>query len=173
MKTLFDDKIKQASLGDATYNQAHGESQFLEESIAFVELELRDLEKDQSAISKQLVEMQNGGRLSFWPKLILHLNRPINDRTSMIIIKACGLCGQWYHCGDIVVTSYLHTFHSTCFGEHLKTNNKCKTYAIRDYTLISGVVGASNLLMMMKLGLQHVRWVLKKNKFSYGMNSKS
>jgi hypothetical protein len=26
MKTLFDDKIKQASLGDAAYNQAHGES---------------------------------------------------------------------------------------------------------------------------------------------------
>jgi hypothetical protein len=34
MQTLFKDKVKWASLGEATYNQAHGESQILEESIA-------------------------------------------------------------------------------------------------------------------------------------------
>jgi hypothetical protein len=62
--------------------------------------------------------------MSFWPKPILHPNKPINDGTSMIIIKACGLCGQWYHCGDIVVTCCFHTFHPTCLSEHLKTNNK-------------------------------------------------
>jgi hypothetical protein len=119
----------------------------LEESIAFAKVELRDLEKDQNAIFKQLFEMRKGGGLSLWPKLILHLDRPINDGTNMIIIKTCGLCGQWYHCGDIVVTSCLHTFHPTCLGEHLKTN-KCKTYTIRYYTLINGVVGALDFLMM-------------------------
>jgi hypothetical protein len=31
MQILFEDKMKWASLGEATYNQAHGESQFLEE----------------------------------------------------------------------------------------------------------------------------------------------
>jgi hypothetical protein len=78
----------------------------LEESIAFA-----DVEKDQSVISKQLVEMRKGGGLYFWPKLILHPDRLINDGTNMIIIEACGLCGQWYHCVDIFVTSCLHTFH--------------------------------------------------------------
>ncbi len=61
-----------------------------------------------------------------WPKLILHLDRPLSDATCMFIIKACGLCGQWYHYGDIVLTSCMHTFHPTCLCEHLKTNNKCK-----------------------------------------------
>jgi hypothetical protein len=37
----------------------------LEKSIALAKLELRDFEKDQSVISKQLVEMWKGGGLSF------------------------------------------------------------------------------------------------------------
>jgi hypothetical protein len=63
--------------------------------------------------------------MSFWPKLILHLYRPLCNAPNMMIIKACGLCSQWYHCFDIVVTLCLHTYHLTCFGTHLKTN-KCK-----------------------------------------------
>jgi hypothetical protein len=46
---------------------------FLEESIALAELELRDMEKVINAISKQLAEMQKGG-MYLWPKPILHLN---------------------------------------------------------------------------------------------------
>jgi hypothetical protein len=61
-----------------------------------------------------------------WPKPILRPDSPVNDVTCMIIIKACGLCGQWYHCGDVALTSYLHTFHFTCMCEHLKTNNISK-----------------------------------------------
>jgi hypothetical protein len=64
--------------------------------------------------------------MSLWPKPIIHLDRPQVDNPNMIIINKCGICGQWYHCFDIAMTNYLHTYHPTCLGEHLKTNNKCK-----------------------------------------------
>jgi hypothetical protein len=86
MQTLIEDKVKQSSLGEVAYNQAHGESQFLEESIALVELELIDLKKDKSAIFKQLAKMRKDGGMSFWLKPILYPDRPIDDGTSMIII---------------------------------------------------------------------------------------
>jgi hypothetical protein len=57
---------------------------------------------------------------------ILNPDGPPCDGPSMVLIKGCGLCGQWYHCFDVVVTSYLHTYHPTCLGEHLKIHNKCK-----------------------------------------------
>jgi len=44
----------------------------------------------------------------------------------MIIMKPCGVCGQSYHCFDIVVTSFLHMYQPSCLGQHLKTHNKCK-----------------------------------------------
>jgi len=70
--------------------------------------------------------MTKGGRMHFWPIPILNLDIPSCVGPSMVIIKRCGLCGQWYHCFDVVVTSCLHTYHPTCLGEHLKTHNKCK-----------------------------------------------
>jgi hypothetical protein len=85
-----------------------------------------DLKREQIAISTQLQEMQMGGGMSIWPKPILHPSRPPCDVANMITIKACGLCQWWYHCYDIAVTSCLHTYHLTCLGEHLKTNNNCK-----------------------------------------------
>jgi hypothetical protein len=36
--------------------------------------------------------MQKGGGMSFWPKLILHLDRPLCDAPNMIIMKTCGVC---------------------------------------------------------------------------------
>jgi hypothetical protein len=62
MQTPFEDKVKWASLKEATYNQAHGESEFLDEPIALAELKLTDLEKDQSAIFKKLAVMQKRWR---------------------------------------------------------------------------------------------------------------
>jgi hypothetical protein len=58
MQTPCEDKVKWANLKEATYNQAHGESQFLDKPIAPTELELTNLKKDQSAIFKKLVVMQ-------------------------------------------------------------------------------------------------------------------
>jgi hypothetical protein len=38
--------------------------------------------------------MQKGGGMSFWPKPILHLDKPQGDDPNMIIINKCGLCGN-------------------------------------------------------------------------------
>jgi hypothetical protein len=70
--------------------------------------------------------MQKGGGMSLWLKPILHPDRPLCDAPNMIIMKPCGVCGQSYHCFDIVVTSFLHMYQPSCLGQHLKTHNKCK-----------------------------------------------
>jgi hypothetical protein len=126
IETLFEDKFKQAIMGEIAYNETQGETCDLENSIPIGELELRNLERDYSIISQKLAKLQKGGGMSFWPKPIQHLDMPLCDAPNMIIIKTCGLCGQWYHYFDIVVTSCLHTYHPTCLNKHLKTNNKCK-----------------------------------------------
>jgi hypothetical protein len=114
------------ALGEAAYNEAREEAITLEDRIVVIGLEYADLDKEQNAICEQLKEMQKGGSMSFWPKPILHPDRPPCNGPTMIVIKSCGLCGQWYHCWDIVVTSCLHTYHPTCLSEHLKMNNRCK-----------------------------------------------
>jgi hypothetical protein len=85
--------------------------------------------------------------MSTWPKPIIHLDRHVSDATCMIIIKSCGLCEKWYHYGDVAMTSHLHTFQLACLCEHLKTNNRCTWYAIKDCTLIGGVIGGLDVLM--------------------------
>ncbi len=72
--------------------------------------------------------MEKGGGMSFCLKPILHLARPPCDGPTMIVIKSHGLCGQWYHYWNIIMTSCLHTYHPTCLGEHLNMDNICKVY---------------------------------------------
>jgi hypothetical protein len=121
----LEDKIEWTALKEAAYNEVREEAITLEDHIMAIGLEYVDLNKEQNAIFKQLKEIQKGGGMSFWLKPILHPERPPCDGPTMIVIKSCGLCGQWYHCWDITMTFCLHTYHPTCLGEHLKTN-KCK-----------------------------------------------
>ncbi len=69
---MLENKVKQAQLGEITYNEALGEIERLETSIASAKLELAHLAREQNVLSMQLVEMQKGGKMSFWPKPILH-----------------------------------------------------------------------------------------------------
>jgi hypothetical protein len=109
------------------YNDAQLEVEKFENSVAMEKLELVDLLQEHSAISEQLHETKKGGGMSFWPKcFVLHLNRLPSDSPNMNIMKACGLCAQWYHGGDIAITSCLYTYHLTCLGQHLKTHKRCK-----------------------------------------------
>ncbi len=98
----------------------------MESSIAMAELELTELVDELNTIFEELHEMQKGGGMSFWLKPILHPDRPLCDAPNMIIMKPCGVCGQSYHCFDIVVTSFLHMYQPSCLDQHLKTHNKCK-----------------------------------------------
>jgi hypothetical protein len=65
-------------------------------------------------------------------------------------------------------------FAYTHFTQHVLVNiwklTTSARYVIKDSTLINGVVGASDFLMM-KWGLQHRRWDLRRSKFIYWMNS--
>jgi hypothetical protein len=43
-----------------------------------------------------------------------------HDR-SVILIKACPICFEWFTTNDIVVASYGHTYHPFCLFTHLQT----------------------------------------------------
>jgi hypothetical protein len=71
--------------------------------------------------------MKKGNGISFWLQPILHVDVPLkNDGSNVIVIKACGYCNQWYHCGDVALTSCKHTFHPFYLAAMLKDSNKCK-----------------------------------------------
>jgi hypothetical protein len=123
---ILEDKVKQATMVEVAYNDAQMEVVNLQNNVAIANSKLTSLEKEEAKISQQLLQMQKGGDMSLWPKPILHRDRPQGDNPNMIIIKKCGICGQWYHCFDVAMTSCLHTYHPTCLGEHPKTNKKCK-----------------------------------------------
>jgi len=70
--------------------------------------------------------MKIGDHVSFWPQPIIHLYKPLKeDGRNIIIMKLCGYYNKWYHCADIVIISYKHTFHPFCFATMLEHSNKC------------------------------------------------
>ncbi len=50
-QTLLDDKIEQATLGEATYNEARAKTINLENCIVVVGLEFLDLDREQNGIA--------------------------------------------------------------------------------------------------------------------------
>jgi hypothetical protein len=71
------------------------------------------------------MKKENG--ISFWLQPFFHLDVPLEDSGhNVIVIKACGYYNQWYHCGDVALTSHKHTFHPFCLATMLKDSNKCK-----------------------------------------------
>jgi hypothetical protein len=90
------------------------------------------------------MKWRRGEACHFWPKpIILHPKRPRSDAPNMIIImKAYGLRAQWYHCGDIAMTSCLHVYYQACLGQHLKSHNKSKVCNPKFTSiLVDGLVG--------------------------------
>jgi hypothetical protein len=86
------------------------------------------IKKEEAAITSQLQQIIEGGRMSFWPKPIIHLEQPNEDETNFLIIRPCGFCGGSFHCYDIVVTSCKHTFHPFCLGAMLSDGQECCVY---------------------------------------------
>ena len=44
---------------------------------------------------------------------------------SLVYIEDCPLCGQGFHCNDIIVASCGHTYHPFCMNIHSSKSNKC------------------------------------------------
>jgi hypothetical protein len=85
---ILEDKIKQSTMGEVAYNEAWLKHIKLQHDVSVAELEW-----EEAVISTQLLQMPKGGGMSFWPKPILHPNRPQGDDPSMIITNKHGLCG--------------------------------------------------------------------------------
>jgi hypothetical protein len=63
-------------MGEVAYNETQLKQIKLQNDVYVVNLELAYLEWEEMEISTQLLHMQKGGGMSFWPKCILHPNRP-------------------------------------------------------------------------------------------------
>ncbi len=120
----------------------------MEDVIANVKHEVLVLQVKEKSINRELEDMKNkSAGTFFWPKSIIHpmLN---NKFETYILVKPCGFCNRGYHCHDIGITFYKHTFHPFCFKKILKlaTNvlfvHKCSI-------LIDGIVGAFGKRMRM------------------------
>ncbi len=71
--------------------------------------------------------------MCFQPLPIVHLEKPTHDGgKNVIVIKPCGYYNQNYHCVDIAITSYKHTFHPFCLRAMLWNSNNvafvCKRF---------------------------------------------
>jgi hypothetical protein len=77
-------------MGKLAYNKAQLEHIKLQNDVSTTNLELTNLEQEEMAITTKLQYMRKGGGMSFWPKAILHLDRPQTNDVGMIIINKCG-----------------------------------------------------------------------------------
>jgi hypothetical protein len=90
-------------------------------------LDVEALVKEEDNIKSQLHEMKiRQGDICFQPLPIVHIEKHVDDGgKNVLIFKPCGNCNQCYHCYDIAITSYKHTFHPFCLGTMLQKSNKC------------------------------------------------
>jgi hypothetical protein len=83
-------------------------------------------------IRLQVEKMKIGARMIFKPKLILHFKETIDENgRAFIIVKPCGFCNERFHCMDVAVTFYRHTFCPLHLGAMSKDSNKCCVCNVR------------------------------------------
>jgi hypothetical protein len=85
------------------------------------------LEREVVAIKRQKEDIENDRGLFMWPCpiLLLAANKVGNENFPYLIIKPCAFCNRGFHCWDIAVTSYKHTFHLFCLSEIVRASNRC------------------------------------------------
>jgi hypothetical protein len=65
--------------------------------------------------------MKIGESMTFKPKPIMHFEESMDDNGKIFItVKPCGFCNIRFHCMDVAIASYKHTFHPFCLGVMLK-----------------------------------------------------
>lgn len=125
LATLHEDKHNLAMQGAILLDQAQNDSLELETEVGKAKEEVAGIKKEETVVTMQLQHMKDGSGMSFWPKPIIHPERPSADETTVIILRPCGFCNGSFHCYDIVVTSCKHTFHPFCLGAMLADSQKC------------------------------------------------
>jgi hypothetical protein len=94
-------------------------------------------------IDQQLGKMQQGGRLSYCPKTILHPSPLIVDDdhggSCYILLQPCGYSKNWYNLFDVVLL--LVNIHTTlCLAQFFK-EHKNVLYVRRCFIMNDGVFG--------------------------------
>jgi hypothetical protein len=127
-KKFVEKKQKVVVQGEATFVDIEVDYLKMEDVIVDGKHEILVLQVEKKTVCRQLEDMKNKSGTSFWPKPIVHpmLN---NKSKTYILVKPCGFCNKRYHCCDITIASYKHTFHPFCLGELLGVNNKCSICA--------------------------------------------
>ena len=73
-------------------------------------------------VGQYLVRLKTGLLDSFSPTPI---QRPKDsDKNTLVYVENCPLCGEGFHCNDIVVSSCGHTYHPFCMSSHSSKFNR-------------------------------------------------
>ena len=73
-------------------------------------------------IGQYLARLKTGLVDSFSPTPI---QRPKEfEKNNLVYVEDCPLCGESFHCNDIVVSSCGHTYHPFCMSSHSLKSNK-------------------------------------------------
>jgi hypothetical protein len=127
-QSLCDNLWKIAYQGEQVFVNSQSEDHDLEDAIVRATLQFSEFSAKLDALTNQLAEMQLGGRMSLWPKSILHPLVPeaiVECSHHIIHVRPCGCYKRWYNCMDIFITSCKHCYHPICMLEYLKTHTKC------------------------------------------------
>ncbi len=81
------------------------------------------LEKEIVNIGNQVLKMNGGGGVVFYP--LLSFCNPIAPMKRSCNLNACPLCGLWYACNKFLTTECGHIFHPSCIRVHTTTSFKC------------------------------------------------
>ena len=74
-------------------------------------------------VGQYLVRLKTGLLDSISPTPI---QRPKDsDKNTLVYVENCPLCGEGFHCNDIVVSSCGHTYHPFCMNNHSSKSNRC------------------------------------------------
>jgi hypothetical protein len=125
-RTFLEGCRKRALKGQTGIEDLELECRVLSETLQRVNSLATLLEREVAAITRQRDAMEDERGLSMWPRPILHpaTRNDIVDDFPYIVIRPCGYCNRGFHCSDIAMTSYKHTFHLFCLSEIVRTSNK-------------------------------------------------
>jgi hypothetical protein len=126
---------QKARLGKYLYQTICKDCEILEVDISKALQTLDHVELVIKQVQQQLEHMHLGFGLSTFLVPIVHLCKHDDHDRSVILIKACPICFEWFTTSDIVVASCGHTYNHFCLFTHLQTSVTCVVEFFLDIVL--------------------------------------
>jgi hypothetical protein len=111
----LEEKQEMALQGQTLFDETEIDFQILDQKLEIHLSHLNQLKIETDNIRVHWERMKGRSSMIFKPKPIVHSKNTMEDGgRNFAVVKPCGYCNQGFHCMDVVVTSYKHTFHPFC-----------------------------------------------------------